>query len=213
MNVKQLLLTVVIVVGAITGAYAYKKYYLSNMNCSTADAALALRMGMRELWAAHVIWTREYIVSAVADAADKDAVTERLLKNQRDIGAAIAPFYGQEAGDKLAALLKEHILLAAEVVAAAKANDSSKLKDADAKWHENARDMANFLSSANPNWSAAMLLNMFNDHLKLTTDEAVARIQGEWAKDIAAFDAIFVQAMKMADDLSEGIIKQFPDKV
>lgn len=212
MNVKQLLLTVVIVAGAVTGAYAYKKYYLSNMSCPTVTAAVPLRTAMRDLWAAHVIWTREYIVSAIADAADKNAVTERLLKNQRDIGEAIVPFYGQEAGDKLAALLKEHILLAAEVVAAAKANDASKLKDADAKWHENARDLAQFLSSANPNWSSDMLLNMFNDHLKLTTDEAVARIQGEWVKDIAAFDAIFVQAMKMADDLSEGIIKQFPDK-
>jgi hypothetical protein len=54
---------------------------------------------------------------------------------------------------------------------------------------------------------------MLNEHLSLTTQEATARIQKKWTDDVAAFDSIYTQAMHMADALSDGIIKQHPDKV
>lgn len=44
---------------------------------------------------------------------------------QTDIGNAIKPFYGDEAGNKLAALLHEHIVGAANVLAAAKGTRST----------------------------------------------------------------------------------------
>ena len=89
-----------------------------------------LHNAMRKLWEDHITWTRVFIISAAADLPDKAYATDRLLQNQIDIGNAIKPYYGDAAGDKLTALLKEHITTAAEVVAAAKANDSAKLADA-----------------------------------------------------------------------------------
>lgn len=172
--------------------------------------AFAFQKVMRELWAAHVVWTREYIVSAVASAEDTKDVADRLLRNQQDIGNAIVPYYGNEAGQKLAELLKEHILIAVDVVAAAKVDDKEKLTKSDARWHENAQEIATFLSGANSHWTKKMLTDMLYDHLRLTTQEAVARIKKQWPDDIKTFDAVFNQAMKMADDLSDGIITQFP---
>jgi hypothetical protein len=49
-------------------------------------------------------------------------------------------------------------------------------------------------------------------HLALTKNEAVARLTEKWEEDIAAFDDIFTEIMKVSDTLSEGIIKQFPDR-
>jgi hypothetical protein len=173
----------------------------------------ALRTGMRKLWSDHVIWTRDYIIAAVAGADDAKEAADRLLKNQEDIGNAIVPYYGAEAGKKLTALLKDHILIAVDVVAAAKAGDTAKLKVADDRWHANARDIANFLSGANPKaWPADMMTTMLYEHLKLTTGEAVARIGKKWADDVKAFDAIYEQALGMADGLSNGIVSQFPEK-
>jgi hypothetical protein len=175
-----------------------------------STAAVELRQGMRELWADHVIWTRAYIVAAVAGEPSANSALARLMKNQEDIGNAIEPYYGAQADAKLTKLLKDHISIAGEVVAAAKAGDNAKLKDADARWHQNAADIATFLSGANPNWKRADLLHMLNEHLTLTTKEATMRLQKNWTEDTATFDKIFDQAMAMADALANGVIKQFP---
>lgn len=174
---------------------------------------MAFHDAMRKLWEDHITWTRIFIISAAADLPDKTAATERLLQNQADIGNAIKPYYGDAAGTKLTALLKEHITTAAEVVAAAKANDSAKLADANKRWSANGDQIADFLSAANAkNWPQAEMRKMMRDHLDLTTKEAVARLRGDWAGDIKAYADVHQQILHMADMLSEGIMRQFPEK-
>jgi len=163
---------------------------------------------MRKLWSDHVVWTRQYIVAAVANDPSAQAAATRLLKNQDDIGNAIVPYYGADAGKKLTDLLKQHITIAVDLVTAAKANDATTLGEADKRWHANAVDIATFLSGANPNWPKQTLVDMLNEHLALTKQEAVARLQGKWDEDVATFDKVYAQAMMMADALSDGIIKQ-----
>jgi hypothetical protein len=179
----------------------------------SASKQFALREAMRKLWEDHVTWTRLYIVSAVADLPDKDATAQRLLQNQADIGNAAASFYGKPAGDKLTALLRTHILTAVDLIAAAKQGDTVKVKDASARWYANADDIAAFLSGANPkNWPLAEMKSMMHGHLDLTLTEAVARVKGDWAADVAAYDKVHQQILEMADMLSMGIIGQFPQK-
>jgi DNA polymerase III delta prime subunit len=173
----------------------------------------AFQAAMRKLWEDHITWTRVFIISAAAGLPDKDAATQRLLQNQADIGNAIKPYYGAAAGDQLTALLRDHILISADVVAAAKANDQAKLADANRRWSANADQIADFLSKANPkNWPDAEMRQMMHDHLRLTTDEAVARLHGDWAGDVKAYDAVHNQILSMADMLSAGIINQYPAK-
>ena len=85
-----------------------------------ATKADDLRRDMRKLWEDHITWTRLYIVSAIADLPDKDATAKRLLQNQTDLGNAVKSFYGDAAGDKLTALLKDHILIAVDIIDARK---------------------------------------------------------------------------------------------
>ena len=51
---------------------------------------------------------------------------------------------------------------------------------------------------------------MLFEHLRLTTAEAVARLQGDWTADVTSYDRIHLHALGMADALSTGIVKQFP---
>ena len=74
--------------------------------------------------------------------ARHEATVGRLLQNQTDIGNAVKPFYGKAAGNALTAELRKHILIAADVIAAAKAGDQAKLADAQARWEQNADDIA-----------------------------------------------------------------------
>jgi hypothetical protein len=174
----------------------------------------SLRLDMRKLWEDHITWTRLFIVSALSDLPDKDATTKRLLQNQVDIGNAIKPFYGDAAGSKLSALLKDHILIAAEIVGAAKAGETAKLEAAKTRWVANADEISAFLSGANPkNWPAAEMKAMMREHLDLTTTELMARLNKDWAADVAAYEKVHTQILHMADMLTDGIVKQFPDKV
>jgi hypothetical protein len=175
-------------------------------------SAEPVRLALRKLWSDHVIWTREYIVAAVAGTPDADAAAERLLRNQEDIGAAVAGFYGSAAGDQLTGLLKEHILIAVDLVAAAKAGDDAAFAKHDARWTANADEIAGFLASANPHWPKADVLDLLSLHLTLTKQEAVARLTGDWAADVKAFDDIFTEIMVLADAIHDGLVAQFPER-
>ncbi len=173
----------------------------------------AFNADMRKLWEDHITWTRLYIVSALGGLADKDATAQRLLQNQTDIGNAVKTFYGDAAGAKLTALLRDHILVATELIDAAKAGDKPKQDDATKRWFANADEIAAFLSGANPkNWPLADAKKMMHDHLNLTTEEVVAQLTKNWAGSIASYDKVHAQILNMADMLSSGIEAQFPNK-
>jgi hypothetical protein len=175
--------------------------------------AQAFHDAMRKLWEDHITFTRLFIVSTFGDLPDQGATAQRLLQNQDDIGDAIKPFYGDAAGEQLSALLRDHILIAAEILQAAKSGDTAALNDAITRWYANADEIAVFLNSANPeNWPLEEMKAMMREHLDLTLDEATAQLSGDYAASIAAYDEVHLQALEMADMLSEGIIKQFPNK-
>ena len=177
---------------------------------SISKQELELRNDMRKLWEDHITWTRLAIISLTTDSPDTQATVGRLLQNQDDIGDAIKPFYGDAAGEELSRLLREHILIAADLIAAAQAGDSAAVATHQARWRANADEIAAFLNAANPrSWKLREMKEMLYEHLDLTTSEVVARLTGDWAADVAAYDAIHLQALEMADELSTGIVKQF----
>ena len=173
---------------------------------------LVFQQAVRKLWEDHVTWTRVYIIAALANLPEADAAAQRLLQNQTDIGNAIKPFYGDEAGEQLTALLEDHILIAVDLLAAAKAGDAAKFEDANERWYKNADDIAAFLNSANPKqWRLREMRTMMRDHLGLTLEEATARLNEDWAGDVAAYDKVHDEILHMADMISDGIIRQFPE--
>lgn len=176
------------------------------------DAAVSLKTALRKLWADHVIWTRQYIVAVANGTPDANAAAARLLKNQEHLGAAIVPYYGQAAGDQLTGLLKEHIMIAVDLLAAAKAGDDARFQQEDLKWAANAEAIAAFLSGANPHWPKKDVVDLLNLHLTLTKGEAVARLGAKWDEDVTAFDDIFTEILTVSDTLANGIVQQFPDR-
>jgi hypothetical protein len=174
---------------------------------------LALHDDMRRLWEDHITWTRLFIVSASHDLPDLQATTERLLRNQKQIGDAIKPYYGRAAGARLTALLREHILVAADLLGAAKAGDDPGVQRHSATWYGNADEIAAFLNKANPrNWKRGEMRRMMREHLDLTLAEAVAHLGNDHRADIRSYDRIHRQILHMADMLSAGIVAQFPQR-
>lgn len=172
---------------------------------------LVFQQAMRKLWEDHITWTRDYIIAAIAGLPEADAAAQRLLQNQVDIGNAIKPFYGVKAGNELTSLLRDHILIAVDLLADAKSGNTAKFQADNTRWQTNADQIAAFLNSANPqNWPLSDMQSMMKSHLDLTLAEAVARLNADWSGDVVAYDKVHNVILGMADMLSTGIIQQFP---
>src|SRR4030095_3489523 len=171
-----------------------------------------LRMAMHKLWEDHIVWTRNVILNIIDDLPGTEQAVNRLLSNQDDIGNAVKPFYGEAGGKELTRLLREHITTAADLLKAAKTGNNSAFDAANKKWFANAEEISGFLSKANPNWKLNDMKKMMNDHLTLTTDEAVARLKKDYVADVKAYDKVHEEILMMADMLTDGIIRQFPGK-
>ncbi|MDP4132379.1 MAG: LysM domain-containing protein [Bacillota bacterium] len=177
-----------------------------------SKAKVDLMNKMRELWEEHVAWTRMVILSMAINNPDTTLTTNRLLRNPSDFTAQLTPLYGSDIASRFEALLKSHLMIASQLVQSAKAGDNSAAAEAERQWYANADEIATFLASINPYWSENDWKTMLHQHLALTKSEAVNRLQGNYAEDIRIYDEIQAQALQMADKMSEGISRQFPNR-
>lgn len=205
---STLLLSTILFTTLLIPAKAYANDNLAQLN----KPAVKLQLAEQKLWIDQVSWTRSFIVSDLSSLDDKDVVLQRLLKNQDEIGSSIKPYYGEEAGNKLSKLLREHIAIGGQVVDAAKNNNKDDLDKYNKSWYKNADEIADFLANANPNWSDSQLKDMLHKHLEFVTDQVIARIKKDWSADVESYDKGEEHMIKFANILTEGIIKQYPDK-
>lgn len=185
-------------------------YICPGYGCCISQSGLNLNNDIRMLWEQHVEWTRMTIISMVEELPDVKQVTNRLLRNPKDFEIALKPFYGDKIASEFSDLLTEHLVIAAQLVAAAKAGDNNGAEDAEKRWYENADEIATFLGSINPYWSEENWKSMLHEHLALTKSEAIEMLNKNYEKSIAIYDDIEKQALMMADVMIKGIIRQFP---
>ena len=182
-----------------------------NHSC-ISEQEVRLSNAMRLVWEQHVYWTRMTINSIAFNLPDVDAVTAHLLRNATDMGNLLKPFYGNRIAAKFSNLIREHLLIAAEIVKAAKAGNQKAVADAERRWYANGEEIAEFLSRINPFISRDEFQEMFFEHLALTTKEALLILQNKFQSSIAVFDKIEAEALQMADTITNAIVKQFPRK-
>lgn len=171
---------------------------------------LALHDQMRLLWEQHIYWTRMVILSIVFGLPDEEYVTKRLLRNPKDFEEALKIFYDADIAEKFAELFTDHLVIAAELVKAAKAGDHAAAANAENRWYANADQITGFLGSINPYWQAQKWQEMLYDHLAMTKSEAVNILEGKYEDSIRIFEKIEKEALMMADVMSQGLMKQFP---
>jgi hypothetical protein len=194
-----------------TGSAGTRNVAATSHMTANADQQTALYTAMHDLWAQHMEWTYATVDAFFNNTKALTPTLNRLLDNQRDLGEAIAPYYGEEAGEKLTRLLTTHIEDAVPVLEAAKAGDKAKLDQALSTWYANASDIAAFLSAANPdNWPMSTTEPMMRAHIAQTAAYAVELLKGDYAKAIRDYDKAEQHMLMLADALAAGIVAQFP---
>lgn len=163
---------------------------------------------MRGLWEDQSTFTRNFVISSLAGLGDTDAVTLRLLANQDEIAGALKPFYGAATGDRLAVLLRDQVMIAADVIKAARTRDAAALTARKLAWAANADRIAALLAEVNPAWSRPALVAMLRRHLELTTMAITARLRADWSADLEAYDLGHAQLLDVATVITDGVVKQ-----
>jgi hypothetical protein len=170
-----------------------------------------LRDDLRHLWRDHASLTRNMIISLVGKLPDAPDATARLLKNQDEIAETLRAYCGDEVADQMNKLLRDHVMLAADMLGAAKGTDAAKTEKAKTAWYGNGDEMSRYMASANSFWQQADLQRKVKAHLDAVWDEAAARMAGRWADDFAAYDRAVQGSMDIADVMGQGIVELYPD--
>lgn len=180
--------------------------YWEQNNC---EKRMLLNNTFRKLWEQHIMWTRSFIISTVDNLGDLEFVTQRLMRNPADFQQVLKRYYGDKDAATFKTLLEDHLNIAGDLVNQALVGNTDGANATREKWYKNAGDIASFLSSINPYWDKNKWLLLLDEHLKMTENEAVTRIQKKYQENVSLYDSIENQALDMADYMTHGIIKQF----
>lgn len=175
-------------------------------NPSVRNSILRLNEDMRLAWLNHVYWTRMYLMSAVADNADQQAVEERLLETADEITDVFARYLPIATTRQLRNLLTEHIEIGGQIIQALKAKNMSDYDALVQEWYRNANQMATLFANYNPYFEGRETRNMFLNHLDLTREEIEHQVNGEYEQSIDVFRDVEQQALAMADYFARGLL-------
>lgn len=167
---------------------------------------------MQRLWTDFAVWTRQYIIAAVDERPEAPEAAARWLRAGDEIGRELENYYPRRAARRVAKLLRQHVMVAVDLIDAARAVDRTKYMDIDDVWYSNGEDLVDELCLRNMSWSKEELFALWNAQRDFTKDELAARLEQNFDKDVEAFDHVVATAVKFSDRITDGILRQFADK-
>jgi hypothetical protein len=185
---------------------------------STAPAAdrvavLDTKMALRDLWVEHIFWIRSYVLAAAAaDEARRKVAEQEVLANARALAGSVAPFYGQGAADALLKLLGGHWGAVRDLHAATRANSARDQERAVARLTGNARDIAKFLSGANPYLPEEAVFGLLSGHGGHHITQIRQIDARDYAGEAATWHAMRKHMLTISDAIVDALAKQFPQK-
>lgn len=176
------------------------------------DSTMDLYQSMRLVWLQHIYWTKMLLDSIGFGTANQDAVTARLMQNPHDIANVFAKYYPANMTTSLTQLLTEHLNLAAMMMKSWKDGNMSRANDLYRQLFANADQIAAELVKMNPDYSIDELRGMLYRHLEMLAQMTAEQLAGNYMAAIREFGQAEKEILALADYLSAGIQRQFPQK-
>lgn len=194
------------------GGYLFSSKFCKVTIVKRVAKEVVLNQTLRQLLAEHAFLIHNVVRSVFFNTPDQQAVSNRLLKNQEDLNAVFATYYGQSSAQQLNQLVAQNTKLIEEIAKATQEN--KQLHELTNAWKKNSDAIATLLAQINPEWAIAHdTLKAGLDHqLSLITQEVDALQKNNWQRSIEIFKKHFDFAMQLADEIDKGITMQFPQK-
>ena len=166
---------------------------------------------LRDLWVGHVFWVRNVVVGTLAGNPGAAAAAEQeVVANAKQIAAAIEPYYGKDASEKLFGLLAGHYGAVKHYLEATAAGSKGKQDAAYNSLSGNATEIARFLSEANPNLPFGTLNGLLLAHGGHHVQQIQQVQSKQYADEAKTWEAMKRHMYVIADALAGAIAKQFP---
>jgi hypothetical protein len=170
-------------------------------------------MALRDLWVEHIFWIRSYVLATHAgDVAQSSVAEKEVVANAKGLANSIAPFYGQPAADAFLKLLAGHWGAARDFNTATAAHSKSGQAQAAAKLTSNAREIAKFLSGANPYLPEDAVFGLLAAHGGHHMAQSKEIASGDYRSEAATWHAMRKHVIGIADATADALGKQFPDR-
>ena len=167
-----------------------------------------LNQTLRALWEQLSYWIRMYLVSVSDDMSDGKVVLKRLLQIPEEMEKVFAQYYPPEIVGEMRKALDQFVNGLAGLAPLVKSGSAEEADRQEIQLEQAADRLAEILSNMNINYDKEQLREALEEYLLQTKREIVARLSGQFAEDIATFDEVERQALRIADYLARGIVEQ-----
>ena len=196
-----------------SAAFAQHAGHVVIAQAPTAGKVAETGAVMRDLWVGHIFWVRNVVVDTLGGNKSSAAAAEKeVIANAKQIAAAIEPYYGKAASDKLFGLLAGHYGAVKEYLEATAAGGKAKQDTAFKTLTGNATEIAKFLSGANPNLPFDTLNGLLLAHGGHHVQEIQQLKSKQYTEEAQTWEAMKKHMYVIADALAGAIAKQFPAK-
>ena len=199
-------------------AATHQGHAAAGTNATSADTRIstkqaATRAVLRDLWVGHVFWIRNYVTASAANnQLGKKIAADQVVANATAISGAIASFYGKPAGDRMLTLLAGHWGAVKEYSDATFDKGGKGQIEATSKLIANAKEIAAFLASANPNLPEATLIGLLTAHGAHHINQVQQISKADYAGEATTWAAMRTHMFTIADALADALAKQFPER-
>lgn len=174
------------------------------------DKQIGLINSMRLAWGQNAGWMRMLLLSAADRKDDQSAIMNRLLQNTGDITRILSGYYPQNSTAPIVQGLTRQVQMGAALMDALRDGRTDDADEISRQWYINADQLAQAFAGLSPYFSQQELRARLYQYQDWTKQQMLLRLAGNYTADIQAADAAEQEALKIADALAWGIIRQFP---
>lgn len=162
----------------------------------------------RELWRAHVLWTKSYITSLITGFGNLAYYNDRMYDNIEAFETELAKHYDNDDTKSYGLLMRNHILSKLKFLIDYQKGDMAAAGTDRAEWQKNAVLWAERLAQMNPYWDRQVWESLLLEHIQLTEGAIINEVTYR-IPDPEATAMIEEQIAQLADYMANGIIQQF----